>query len=134
VSTPPPPPRASHYRFTATSCYSDPLHRGCLIACPELSTEDRLPTSEIRLHIAINVVSRLNAKRKHSRYRSRSSRFTSSSWTKSSSCKSRWSRGWWLASSRSFLVKKGSLPFPWTWTSQVLWLWGARWRRGSLHP
>jgi hypothetical protein len=30
-------------------------------ACPELSEEDSLPASEIRLHIAINVMSRLNA-------------------------------------------------------------------------
>jgi hypothetical protein len=29
--------------------------------CPEPSTKDTLPTPEIRLHIVINVVSRLNA-------------------------------------------------------------------------
>jgi hypothetical protein len=30
-------------------------------ACPEPSVEDSLPTPKIRLHIAINVISRLNA-------------------------------------------------------------------------
>jgi hypothetical protein len=30
-------------------------------ACPELSEGDSLPTSKIQLHIAINVISRLNA-------------------------------------------------------------------------
>jgi hypothetical protein len=29
--------------------------------CPEPSAEDSLPTSEIRLHITINIISRLNA-------------------------------------------------------------------------
>jgi hypothetical protein len=46
---------------TTSSIEEDSLPMTVEDACPMLFKEDNLPTLEIQLHIAINVVSRLNA-------------------------------------------------------------------------
>jgi hypothetical protein len=95
-----------------------------------LSNEDSLLTPEIRLHIAINVVPRLNAVGSLGRCQMRNFRFAISFSTKCSFCRILWSRVWCLVSSRSFLMQGWSLPLPRSRTSLVLRLWRAWWWRG----